>query len=55
MAEIPNINPLHPTWPVKPGEKTGDREKRQKEESRKKRKTDDNKKNSDQSGIDEYA
>ena len=53
MAEIGDINPLHPVWPVR---KTGDEEKKERPAPPKPRpETDDDTPAEGPPGIDEYA
>lgn len=56
MAEVPDIHPIQPSWPVRPGEKPGERGRRreQPEKRRKPQNTQDDDDDAHQH-IDEYA
>ena len=55
MAEIPDINPLHPGWPVRPVDKSGER-KKSPDQKKGKKKKDERKRGGDETpGFDEYA
>jgi len=55
MAEIPDINPMIPGWPVRPADKAGDRNKKPEKKPVRKKQEENNRDNSDKPGIDEYA
>ncbi|MDH5435293.1 MAG: hypothetical protein OEX83_00905 [Gammaproteobacteria bacterium] len=55
MAEIPDIKPLHPGWPVRPVDKSGERQKETDSKKKKKKKTDNKRGDGETSGFDEFA
>ncbi len=55
MAEIPDINPLHSGWPVRPTDKSGERKKGPDKKKEKKKKGENKRGDDDTSGFDEFA